>query len=144
MERALSPTDKLTTLDPEYVNSEDPVIRIRSFVFQTIEMLQTNQHLKPDKYPLYLEQHLVATENRTNWILKNCPEAELVDPSEALISIYTHDIGKIFSEKNTIFPALKLEKIWYFWQAWKRTLLKGSTLQISDIEPEAIIFLKHL
>lgn len=45
--------------------------------------------------PWFVERHLNVVEQRTDWILDNCEEAEEVDRNEAKIAVWTHDLGRV-------------------------------------------------
>lgn len=44
--------------------------------------------------PWFVERHLGVVEDRMNWILDNCEEAKEIDRDEALITVWTHDLGR--------------------------------------------------
>ena len=47
------------------------------------------------KAPWFVERHLEVVEDRMNWILDNCEGAKEIDRNEALIAVWTHDLGRI-------------------------------------------------
>lgn len=60
----------------------------------------------------FIEKHLNVVENRMDWVLDNCEGAEGVDRNEALIAVWTHDLGRLmgWDYSHHAASALKTKK----------------------------------
>ncbi len=62
--------------------------------------------------PWFIEKHLDVVEDRMGWILDNCEGAKDVDRNEALIAVWTHDLGRLmgWDYSHHAVSALKTKK----------------------------------